>query len=167
MNQNPSYKHMPSIEDELERYSQPGSNLQERYGQVGVGQGKRGKPVLSNAASNAEIASYARAKQQDLLNQDQGHQMLSRARSKDHVGLHALQHQNSRDKYMQLAGAQRVLQGGREDKERMLQVARHRTEDVYNLGRVPQYQSVQQAYEGKKNQRRLQDNKEQIRRMNQ
>jgi hypothetical protein len=31
---------------------------------------------------------------------------------------------------MQLAGAQRVLKGGRLDKERMLQ-DRHRTEDVY------------------------------------
>ena len=101
----PSYKNLPSVDEEMSKY-QPKSNLYQRYGHVGPGQQKRAKPVLHNAASNAEIASYARLNQQDGGSYAP---VLSRARSKDHLGLQGLQHQNSRDKYMQLAGAQRVL----------------------------------------------------------
>ena len=42
--------------------------------------------------------------------------MLHRAKSKDH--LH--QNNNIRDRYMLIAGAQQVLQGGRQDKDRLL-----------------------------------------------
>lgn len=44
-------------------------------------------------------------------------QMLSRAKSKDHL---LAQNNNIREKYMLMAGAQRVLQGGRDDKEKLV-----------------------------------------------
>jgi hypothetical protein len=42
-------------------------------------------------------------------------QALSRAKSKDNIGLQS----NIREKYLLMAGAQRVIQGGRQDRERL------------------------------------------------
>ena len=71
---------------------------------------------LHNAASNAEILSYKRAQGNDALQDDDALvQMMSRAKSKDH-----LHNNNLREKYMLMAGAQRVLQGGRHDRERLI-----------------------------------------------
>lgn len=55
--------------------------------------------------------------------------MMSRAKSKDQLHTN-----NLREKYLQMAGAQRVLQGGRHDRERLI-MDRYRRE---NTDIVPQ-----------------------------
>jgi len=52
---------------------------------------------------------------------------MSRAKSKDH-----LHNNNLREKYMLMAGAQRVLQGGRHDRERLI-MDRYRRENTENM----------------------------------
>jgi len=82
-------------------------------------------PILQSAASNAEIHSYKRqlAQNDDLGYHQAMDQMLSRAKSKDHLHTN-----NIREKYMLMAGAQNVLQGGRQDKDRLI-MDRYRREN--------------------------------------
>lgn len=96
----------------------------------GINAGKNSlNPVkqLHNAASNAEIYSYKRDGGHHDALQDHNAvvSMLSRAKSKDHL------HQNNiRDRYMLIAGAQQVLQGGRQDKDRLLMDRYRRDGDI-------------------------------------
>lgn len=77
------------------------------------------RPVLSNAASNAEIQSYKRqlARENELQDHQVMAQMLSRAKSKDQLYIPS---NNIREKYMLMAGAQRVLEGGRQERDKIV-----------------------------------------------
>jgi hypothetical protein len=72
--------------------------------------------VLQSAVSNAELYQYKK-NHGNLEDHAAVANMLMKAKSKDH--LQPLNN-NIREKYMLIAGAQRVLQGGRQDKDRLL-----------------------------------------------
>lgn len=132
-----------------------------------VGRAAAANRPLHNAASNAEIYSYKR--QEDNYDALQDHNavvsMLSRAKSKDHL------HQNNiRDRYMLIAGAQQVLAGGRQDKDRLL-MDRYRREgelDMYAGGHPPPRSNVvSQEPTSYRVGSRNKDNNRAIRQMNQ
>lgn len=77
-------------------------------GVMAIGYSNRPQLAQNQYRINAEINVYQSS---DELTQE--YQMLQKAKSKDAL---LLKQNNVRQRYMQMAGAQQVLQGGRQDR---------------------------------------------------